>query len=343
MEKPAETSQTSIFRQNANILKITILVLTTVLPFVLWSHSLVLLDKEFLLTGGLKNSGILLLSFLLIGIFVGIYPLFLPSTLEIFITAVITIPAYLTPLIIANTLNKVNLIVAPFLILFLFLFQISIRSGTKARINTAIGSILPTRLRKLFLGMSLITAILFSFATSQQLQKKDVTIPDSVFNKALSPVIGIFQNQLEKQLEQQLSNQFSEKAGVETQEEILNLLKEEFGETMTEGQLRQEMGLNEQNIPLDKVQIEEGGKIQTEDAFSDFKPKLKKRIEDALQANIKYIPYITGISIFFTLQFLAFPLSYICALFAGLVVVACKKTGFAKVEEIEVTAKRLRL
>lgn len=335
---------------NKNWPKLAALALTAAVPFFFLGRLFLTFcaRPELVLGTSLIKSGQLggiFLLLLAVGLFSSLLPALSPNTLPLALSALLSSSVFLLPLLLEKTINPVvSLALAIFLFLILIFSATQITSDIKNYIKFSPTKVFPAKVRRLLFLLAIGISTGFGFQYSQKIQREGFTLPESLVDQVLTPMVTLFETQLGNQIEQQFGDKFEAQIGTRDQEEILKFLREELAETLREGGGgRQQFGLTPENLNLDKVEIGPGGTLELSEAVSGLQPKLKSQIGTFIAPYIKFIPVLAALALFSFLQLLGFITAYLVAPLITIVIWLLKKTGFARLEKEQVEVERLKL
>jgi len=330
--------------------KLAALALTAAVPFFFLGRLFLtfcarpelVLGTELIKSG--QIGGVLLL-LLAIGLFSSILPALSPNTTSLALSALLSSSTFLLPLLLEKTVRPaVSLALVATVFLALLFSTTQIAGEIKNYIKVSPTKIFPPNVRRLLFLLALGLSVGFGFQYSQKIQREGFTLPESLVNQALTPVIKILETQLGNQIEQQFGEKFEAQIGTRDQEEILKFLRGELTETLGEGGGgRQQFGLTPENLNLEEIEIGPGGKLDLSKATSGMKENLMKQIGTFIDPYIKFVPIIAALALFAFLQFLGLIATYLVAPLITAVVWLLKKVGFAYLEEEQVTVERLKI
>lgn len=276
--------------------------------------------------------------------FLSLVPSFNPKNEEIILAAIAPTLSFAAPQILFLGENFFVIGITTFLFLVATVkLGSSLRSSIQSRIKIKVWELYPSKIKGLFLAISLIFSLSFGITYFLKIEREGFKIPDIILDQALDLVVPIFENQLGQQIEQQFGERFTERVGIEGQEEILKFLRKELGETLREGEGRQQFGLSPENLNLEKIKITPEGKLDLSEALSGMKQELKTQIEKMVAPYEKFIAPLLAVLLFFSLHFLGRIAVIFCPMVIALVLKIFSQTGFTKVEKEMVEAERLRL
>lgn len=176
-------------------------------------------------------------------------------------------------------------------------------------------------------SLNFLFSLTFFFAVQKEIKEGRFVLPEEVFFQLKGPLERIFQKSFERSLEMRFGEELEREIGAGNPEEIAEFLRREAEETAREGTLRQKFGFRPEIF-----------------TWSDMKPEeWRKRVWKMVKPFVKYLPFIAGLSLFFTLKVISgFLLALFPFLLSGMFWVL-QKTGIFEIVEREETVRRLSL
>ena len=286
----------------------------------------------------------LLLALAISAVFLSLTPSFNPKNQEIIFVAIAPTLSFAAPQLLSYGKN-LPIICATTILFFAAIVKLGFatRKAVQNRIRINAGELYPSKIKGFFLAVALIFSLSFGINYFLKIRREGFKVPEVALDKAMDVIVPILENQLGQQIESQLGERFAERAGIEGQEEILKFLKSELGETLREGEGRQQFGLTPENLNLEKIEITREGKLDLSEAFSGMKPQLKSQIEKMIAPYQKFIAPLLAFSLFSTLYLLSRIAVLLCPPIIALMLKISTVTGFSRIEKETVEAERLKL
>lgn len=231
--------------------------------------------------------------------------------------------------------------------LLFFLSVLRFRNAITSTIGNTIkirgGKTFRTPIKNFYLIVAVITALSFSAGHTLKLQEKKTTLemPERLLEKAVQPITPIIEQQVGSQLESIVGPQFEQKLNVSGSREILEFLKEESGETLEEGTVRQKLGLRPEQ--LEGIEITEQGNIDLSGALPGATALMQEKIEKALARYQKYVIVTLAVVLFLSIHFLSRLALIFCPPLVTILLAVLKKTGTIQVVTETVKAERFVL
>ncbi len=222
-------------------------------------------------------------------------------------------------------------------------FRNALTSKIENTIKIRGGNTFRTPIKYFYLTIALVTALSFSAGHALELQEKKTTLemPERLLEKTVQPITPIIEQQVGRQLESIVGQQFEQNLNVSGSREILEFLKEESGETLEEGTVRQSLGVRPEQ--LEGIKITEQGNIDLSGALPGATALMQEKIEKVLARYQEYVIVTFAVVLFLSIHFLSRLALIFCPLFITILLAVTKKAGFIKIAIENVEAERFTL
>ena len=231
--------------------------------------------------------------------------------------------------------------------LLFFLTLLWLKNALTRKIKNIIkirgGGTFRTEIKYFYLGIAFVTAASFASGHTLKLQEKQQTlkVPERLLDQLAKPLAPVIEQQLGEQLENLVGQQFEQKLGISGEKEILEFLKQESGETLTEGSVRTQLGLSPEQ--LEKIEITEQGKIDLSGALPGATTLLQNKLENLLAKYQEYVVIFLATILFLTVHFLGRLALVFCPLLVTILLAIFRKLGIIRVTTEQVEAERFEL
>jgi len=200
-----------------------------------------------------------------------------------------------------------------------------------------------TQIKYFYLIIAVVTALSFATGHALELREKQVTlkIPEKLLERVVQPFVPVVEKQVGNQLENLVGQQFEQKLNVSGRKEILEFLKEESGETLNEGSIRQKLGISPER--LEKVEITKDGNIDLSGALPGATQLLQQRIENILARYQEYVVVFLSTVLFLSAHFLGRLALIFSPVLTTILLAIFKKADIIKVTKETVEAERFTI
>ncbi len=230
-------------------------------------------------------------------------------------------------------------------VISLYLVRKSLQTKIENTINIRRSALFQPQIKQLYFFIALIMGISFAVGHSINLQKNATTleIPERIIEQAAEPFTPFVEQQIGTQLQSLLGSRLESQLGLTNQKEILEFLKQESMESLTEGSARQQLGFNPENLDLEKIEITEEGNLDISKALPGATQILQEKIEKEVAENQQKIVIILAFLLFVTTNFISRLALIMAPLLSSLFLTLSRKTGLIQLTTKKVEAEYFKL
>jgi len=235
-----------------------------------------------------------------------------------------------------------TLLVTIFFFFFLITFERRIKKRAQLFIKFSAKEILLPIIKSGFLFL-LIILVGLGYLQSLNRAKNSQVISASMVRLLIKPMAYGINKQLSVQIQRQLAPQLEQTIGIQDRQQIVEYALKESIEAMTEGTVRQQLGINPENIPLEKVIVYENGEIDVTPVLEAMIPDITRALNKMLEQYQVIIPFVFAVFVLL----LASPLLSIVELlllpFTILIIKILLSANFVHLEKESVEREVLKL
>ncbi|MEA2020288.1 MAG: hypothetical protein U9M98_00955 [Patescibacteria group bacterium] len=166
----------------------------------------------------------------------------------------------------------------------LLLLQYNLHGKIENTVKIRKGFRFQPQIRQFYLLIALIISLSFAIIHTLNLQKNATTIEVP---------------------EKMLGERFESQLGIQDQKEILEFLRQESMESLSEGSTRQELGFSPEKLKLEEIKITEEGNLDLSKALPDATEPLQRKIEAELAKHQQKIVFFLAALLFLIIHFLS--------------------------------------